>query len=153
MEQVLILVESGKIKSFCEERPRSKAFISLHAWQKQFINCNFASMGKKDGSTSACYLWRFTEVWEMLMWLTFIYNMFRNGPRVHVLPLRLSFRTPVGETGGKKAIPNLLCSARTQDLFIYLFFPVAAAAVVVVGGCASVTLVEDFFHPTVPSPL
>lgn len=35
-------------------------------------------------------------------------------------------------------IPNLLCSARTQDFFIYLFFPVAAAAaaaVVVVGGC------------------
>lgn len=35
--------------SLCWGRPRSKAFISLHAWQKQFISCNFASMGKKRG--------------------------------------------------------------------------------------------------------
>lgn len=105
-------------------------------------------MGKKDGSTSACYLWRFTEVWEMLMWLTFIYNMFRNGPHVHILPLRLSYCTCARgrkkRKGGKYGvIEDLLCSARAHnaDFFFFFFWEF------------SVTLVEDFFHPTIPSPL
>lgn len=79
-------------------------------------------MGKKDGSTSACYLWRFTEVWEMLMWLTFIYNMFRNGPRVHVLPLRLSFRTH--SSGGNEKKWYQICFAVQEHKIFYLFiFP------------------------------
>lgn len=103
-------------------------------------------MGKKEGSTSACYLWRFTEVWEMLMWLTFIYNMFRNGPHVHVLPLRLSYCTcsrKKRENCG--VIQNLLCSARAHnDDFFFFFWKF------------SVTLVEDFYPPSpekIPSPL
>lgn len=48
-------------------------------------------------------------------------------------------------------IPNLLCSARTQDFFYYLFFPVAAAAaavvVVVVGGCVCFCHISGGFLP------
>lgn len=111
-------------------------------------------MGKKDGSTSACYLWRFTEVWEMLMWLTFIYNMFRNGPHVHILPSKIKLLRLNGEGGGKKKGKNTewywICFAvqeHTTQIFFFFFWGG-------VGGCElSVTLVEDFFHPTIPSLL
>ena len=139
MEQVLILVESREIMSLCQGRPRSKAFISLHAWQKQFINCNFASMGKKEGSTSACYLWRFTEVWEMLMWLTFIYNMFQNGPHVHILPLRLSYCTCLR----KKKIKDWyrICFAVQEHTMMIFFLRILCH------------IRSGFLVPSSPSPL
>lgn len=59
----------------------------------------------------------------MLMWLTFIYNMFRNGPHVHVLPLRLSYCTcsrKKRENCG--VIQNLLCSARAHNDDFFIFF-------------------------------
>lgn len=65
----LFLWKSGKMR-FVEAGPRSQAFISLHAWQRQFISCNFASMGKKKRGINLSML--FTEIYGslgMLMWL------------------------------------------------------------------------------------
>lgn len=102
-------------------------------------------MGKKEGSTSACYLWRFTEVWEMLMWLTFIYNMFRNGPRVHILPLRLSYCTCSRKKEKYRVIQNLLCSARAHndDFFWRILCHIS-------GGFLPP---KPTPHPPIPSPL
>lgn len=63
--------------------------------------------------------------------------MFRNGLRVHVLPLRLSYCTLEKKTK-YSVIQNLLCSARAyNDDFFW-------------GGGFSVTLVEDFYPPQSP---
>lgn len=65
--------------------------------------------------------------------------MFRNGPRVHVLPLRLSFCTVAGEKERKYGvIQNQLCSARAYNANFYFF------------GKFSVTLAEDFSPPRIP---
>lgn len=145
-KRVKLLIKSGtgsyfsgkveKLWAFVEEGPGAKLSLAYMHGKSNSSAVILPQWAKKEGSTSACYLWRFTEVWEMLMWLTFIYNVFRNGPRVHVLPLRLSYCTCWGKKG---VIQNLLCSARAHNADFFFFWDF------------SVTLVENFSPPSIPS--
>lgn len=81
--------------------------------------------------------------------------MFRNGPHVHILPSKIKLLRLNGEGGEKKGekygvIQDLLCGARAHNADFFFFLLGWGG----VGGCElSVTLVEDFFHPTIPSLL
>lgn len=135
MEQVLILVESGKIRLLCWKKPRSEACISLHAWQSNSSTVILPQWAKKrEGSTSACYLWRFTKVWETLMWLTFIYNMALSGPHVHMYISYINIYIYIqSQRESERETERLIQNLRMHNGVFFFFHKFY------------VTLVEDFF--------